>query len=104
MNKRILFVDDEPLVLQGIKRSMRAMRSEWELEFANSGAEAVAAMTEAPFDVVISDMRMPGTVHTLRVVGVVSSALDYNWSIIGHCRFMMTHKNPVPDPDLQKPN
>ena len=32
MNKRILFVDDEPLVLQGIKRSMRAMRAEWEVE------------------------------------------------------------------------
>lgn len=60
MNKRILFVDDEPLVLEGIKRSMRAMRSEWEVEFANSGADAVAAMTQAPFDVVISDMRMPG--------------------------------------------
>jgi HD-like signal output (HDOD) protein/CheY-like chemotaxis protein len=60
MNKRILFVDDEPLVLEGIKRSMRAMRAEWEVEFAQSGTEAVATMSQAPFDVVISDMRMPG--------------------------------------------
>src|SRR5277367_4828044 len=60
MNKRILFVDDEPLVLEGIKRGLRGMREEWEVELANSGAEAVASMMKSPFDVVISDMRMPG--------------------------------------------
>ncbi len=60
MTKRILFVDDEPLVLQGIQRSLRGMRAEWEIELANSGAEAVVAMVHAPFDVVITDMRMPG--------------------------------------------
>jgi HD-like signal output (HDOD) protein/CheY-like chemotaxis protein len=60
MNKRILFVDDEPLVLQGIKRSLRSMRSEWEIEFASGGPEALETMARAPFDVVITDMRMPG--------------------------------------------
>jgi HD-like signal output (HDOD) protein len=60
MNKRILFVDDEPLVLQGIQRSLRTMRAEWEIELANNGPEALATMEQAPFDVVITDMRMPG--------------------------------------------
>jgi HD-like signal output (HDOD) protein/CheY-like chemotaxis protein len=60
MNKRILFVDDEPLVLQGIQRSLRAMRTDWEIELANGGPEALETMTKAPFDVVITDMRMPG--------------------------------------------
>jgi putative nucleotidyltransferase with HDIG domain len=60
MNKRILFVDDEPMILQGIQRSLRNMRAEWEIEFANSGAEALETMGRAPFDVVITDMRMPG--------------------------------------------
>jgi HD-like signal output (HDOD) protein len=60
MNKRILFVDDEPMVLQGIERSLRAMRKEWEIEFATSGAEALENLARAHFDVVISDMRMPG--------------------------------------------
>jgi HD-like signal output (HDOD) protein len=60
MTKRILFVDDEPLVLQGIQRSLRAMRTEWSVEYANSGAEAVQTMANARFDVVITDMRMPG--------------------------------------------
>lgn len=59
-NKRILFVDDEPLVLQGLQRSLRGMRGEWEVEFAASGPEALETMARSPFDVVITDMRMPG--------------------------------------------
>jgi putative nucleotidyltransferase with HDIG domain len=60
MNKRILFVDDEPMVLQGIQRSLRGMRAEWEIALANSGPEAMETMAQTPFDVVITDMRMPG--------------------------------------------
>ena len=60
MRKRILFVDDEPMVLSGLERSFRAMRKEWEMHFVPGGQEALEAMARAPFDVVISDMRMPG--------------------------------------------
>lgn len=60
MNKRILFVDDEPMLLQGIQHSLRGMRAEWEIELANSGAEALETMAQTPVDVVITDMRMPG--------------------------------------------
>jgi HD-like signal output (HDOD) protein/CheY-like chemotaxis protein len=60
MSKRILFVDDEPMVLQGIERSLRAMRGEWEAEFAVSGLDALEMMSRSPFDVVVTDMRMPG--------------------------------------------
>jgi len=60
MTKRILFVDDEPMVLSGLERSLRAMRREWEMQFVLGGPEALQAMAHAPFDVVISDMRMPG--------------------------------------------
>jgi HD-like signal output (HDOD) protein/CheY-like chemotaxis protein len=60
MTKRILFVDDEPMVLKGIERSLRSIRGQWEMEFAGSGPDALAIMDGKPFDVVISDMRMPG--------------------------------------------
>lgn len=60
MSNRILFVDDEPMVLKGLERSLRGMRNEWEMQFVPGGAEALDAMAERPFDVVISDMRMPG--------------------------------------------
>jgi HD-like signal output (HDOD) protein/ActR/RegA family two-component response regulator len=56
---RVLFVDDEPNILQGLKRMLRPLRHEWELAFAESGREALEIMTQKPFDIVISDMRMP---------------------------------------------
>jgi putative nucleotidyltransferase with HDIG domain len=58
--KRLLFVDDEPLVLQGLKRTLRGMRPFWEMEFVDGGPEAMAYLARTPVDVVISDMRMPG--------------------------------------------
>jgi len=57
---RILFVDDEPKVLEGLRRMLHSMRKDWEMSFANSGAEALATLEQAPFDVVVTDMRMPG--------------------------------------------
>ena len=58
--KRIIFVDDEPLVLQGLQRMLRSMRDEWEMEFMDGGAKALERMAQAHFDVVVSDMLMPG--------------------------------------------
>lgn len=60
MAKRILFVDDEPMVLTGLKRSLRPMRSEWEMVFAGGGDEALTVMDQQTFDVIVTDMRMPG--------------------------------------------
>lgn len=60
MKTRVLFVDDDPLVLQGLQRMLRGMRQEWDMEFLDGGERALARMQEAEFDVVISDMRMPG--------------------------------------------
>lgn len=58
--KRILFVDDEVQVLQGLKRLLRPMREKWEMVFASSGEEALSQMAQAPFDVIVTDLRMPG--------------------------------------------
>ena len=58
--KQLLFVDDEPKLLDGLKRSLRPMRHEWNMTFVTSGAEALRVLEQAPFDVVVSDMRMPG--------------------------------------------
>ncbi|MHB8863297.1 MAG: HDOD domain-containing protein [Pirellulaceae bacterium] len=58
--KRILFVDDEPKVLQGLQRMFRSLRREWQMEFAEGGAKALECLAASPFDVVLTDMRMPG--------------------------------------------
>ncbi|CAA6603204.1 Response regulator containing a CheY-like receiver domain and an HTH DNA-binding domain (fragment) [Rhodospirillaceae bacterium LM-1] len=57
---RILFVDDEPNILSGLKRLMRNMRDQWDMSFCSSAPEALAAFEKSPFDVIVSDMRMPG--------------------------------------------
>ena len=58
--KRLLFVDDDDKVLDGIRRMLYADRSRWEMEFALGGEAALQACERHTFDVVISDMRMPG--------------------------------------------
>jgi len=58
--KRILFVDDEISILDGLKRLLRPMRSEWEMSFANGGEAALAMLDSKLFDVIVTDMRMPG--------------------------------------------
>jgi HD-like signal output (HDOD) protein/CheY-like chemotaxis protein len=60
VKKRILFVDDEPLVLAGLRRMLHGMRKEWDMEFVESGDAALCFMADKPVDVVVSDMRMPG--------------------------------------------
>lgn len=39
---------------------LRPMRAEWEMEFVESGQQAIEAMNALPFQVIVSDMRMPG--------------------------------------------
>jgi len=56
----VLFVDDEPLVLQGLQRMLRGMRGEWDMVFVEGGSQALELLAQQPFDVVVSDMRMPG--------------------------------------------
>ncbi len=60
MKKTVLFVDDEEMVLQGLQRSMRVMRNDWDMTFVDSGVKALAFLEKSPVDVVVSDMRMPG--------------------------------------------
>jgi HD-like signal output (HDOD) protein len=60
MSLRILFVDDEPHLLDGLRRALRPIRREWNTAFAGGGEEALAVLAREPFDVIVTDMRMPG--------------------------------------------
>ncbi len=58
MTGKVLFVDDEPLVLDALRRMLR---DKFHTYTADSGEKGLAAIEEnGPFAVVISDMRMPG--------------------------------------------
>lgn len=56
---RMLFVDDEPSMLRVLKLALRSMAGEWDMEFVNSGKEALALIEQRAYDVVVTDMRMP---------------------------------------------
>jgi HD-like signal output (HDOD) protein len=57
---RVLFVDDEPMMLEMLQMVVEMMSGEWETRFAESGHRALCLMEKEPFDLVVSDMRMPG--------------------------------------------
>lgn len=58
MADKILFVDDEPAVLDGYRRMLHR---EFEIETASGSEDGLAAIFDhGPYAVVVSDMRMPG--------------------------------------------
>ena len=54
------FVDDERSILQGLQDLLRRQRKDWDMAFALGSQAALDELARAPFDVVVSDMRMPG--------------------------------------------
>ncbi len=57
--KKVMFVDDEENILSGLRRLLRPMREEWDMEFVNDPLEAMRLLEAGDYDVVVSDMRMP---------------------------------------------
>ena len=60
VKKRILFVDDEPAILAGLQNLLYKDRKRWDMVFALGGQLALDELRKASFDIVVSDMRMPG--------------------------------------------
>jgi HD-like signal output (HDOD) protein/ActR/RegA family two-component response regulator len=58
--KRILFVDDDRVVLQGLQRMLFEWADVWELAFVDDADKALAAMRESHFDIIVTDARMAG--------------------------------------------
>ncbi|MBI1945887.1 MAG: response regulator [Deltaproteobacteria bacterium] len=57
MEVSILFVDDEPQVLRALARSLKG--EQYTLAFSGDPLDALARLTERPFDIVVSDYMMP---------------------------------------------
>jgi YesN/AraC family two-component response regulator len=57
---RVLFVDDEPMILQALERALGRMRPAWEVRGAGNGEHALELLTHLPVDVVVADLHMPG--------------------------------------------
>ena len=61
MKKQIMFVDDEPLVLDSLRRALRRQRNEWEMIFLGCPEKAWDQLLTNRFDAVVADVKMPGT-------------------------------------------
>lgn len=64
---RILIVDDEPQVLGFLRELFRS--SGWEVQTASSGSEGIDSLEQERFDVVLTDLKMPGSdgIELLRI-------------------------------------
>ena len=60
MTKRVLIVDDEESVVFFLGENLAELGAEYEVETACSGEEALENMSVQHFDLVITDLRMPG--------------------------------------------
>jgi HD-like signal output (HDOD) protein/CheY-like chemotaxis protein len=58
--KNILFVDDEPHVIDSLRSLLRKQRKEWQMGFVLGGEAALQELLAVEYDVIVSDMRMPG--------------------------------------------
>lgn len=58
--QRIIFVDDEPQVLDGLQNVLRKHRRVWDMTFCLGAHAAIEELAKGPVDVIVSDMRMPG--------------------------------------------
>lgn len=57
---RILLVDDDPSVIRGLWRMLRRCRPNFQINTAGSALQALGALDELSYDVVITDLQMPG--------------------------------------------
>ena len=74
MSRKVLFVDDEPNILEGVRRQLRKLVT---LDTATSAEEGLKVVLEnGPYAVVISDMRMPHMNGTKFLIQVREASPD----------------------------
>ena len=74
--KQILFVDDEQHVLEGLKRLLYPLRRQYGMVFVSSGQEALDLLRAGGFDVLVTDLRMPGMTGVDLLSAVIGSRLQ----------------------------
>jgi HD-like signal output (HDOD) protein/ActR/RegA family two-component response regulator len=57
--RRVLLVDDEPHVVDGLRKALYPFRSKWEVHVATSAKLALDQLGTQAFDAVVTDARMP---------------------------------------------
>lgn len=111
MPPTVLFVDDEPHVVEAFKRTLR--KEQFEIRSAQSADQALQLLAEQPVDVVISDEQMPGMSGsrllaevaekypaTIRIMLTGHASLDLALRAINEGRIYRFMTKPVSEPEL----
>lgn len=69
--KRILFVDDEPAVLQGLRRMLHGEARDWEMVFVETASAALDRLAAEPFDVAVVDLALPAAADGLALLAEI---------------------------------
>lgn len=81
VKRRILIADDEARVLLILYESLKKLGHEYEISTAHNGQEALQLALDRPFDLVITDLRMPGMggVELARTIKASKPDTDFIW-------------------------
>lgn len=55
----VLCIDDDPHVLEGLRRLVHPLAHTWQFTFTANGHDALALLACTPFDIVVTDLVMP---------------------------------------------
>jgi len=56
---KVLIVDDDQNILDGLRRTLHHLRPQWDTEYALGGKAALQLLQSGKYDVIVSDLRMP---------------------------------------------
>jgi DNA-binding NarL/FixJ family response regulator len=78
---KVAFVDDDPDLLDGLRRSLRRLNLGWSTSFYQDPAAALASLSQEPADVVVLDIRMP-EMNGVTLAGKLAAACPQTLSIV----------------------
>lgn len=61
---RLLFVDDDPMLLRSLGRLFARDRGRWDMTFAGSGRQGIDVIESVAIDLLVTDLHMPDIAGT----------------------------------------
>ncbi len=77
-NAAVLIVDDEAAIRYSVSKTLQ--RAGYEVHEAESGEHALALLKARPFDVILTDIRMPTGSMASNWCGVLKRSIPIQWS------------------------
>ncbi|MES1186197.1 MAG: response regulator [Myxococcales bacterium] len=101
---RVLLVDDDPVVLRALGRLLTEVRSDWTFDMVESSEAAMRLLQEESYDVVVTDLQMPGR-DGAWLLGHLASAHPMAWRLVhsSHVGTMDAHARQLAHGFVRKP-